>query len=84
MTVYLGLFVKLLQNDIKKDQKRHKLDRRVNTTHENSFKVTKLIFRHIITKKFIRMQKRKKMNGMFLEKNLENRVSQDMSLGVKI
>ena len=36
VTLYLSVFVKILQQEVNKDQKRHKADRRDNTTHEKS------------------------------------------------
>ena len=47
--------------------------------HEKSSKITKLIFEPKITKISTIMAKSKKLNGMCLEQNLENRMSQDMS-----
>lgn len=60
VALYLSVFAKILQKDINKDQKRHKVDKRDSTTHEKSYKAKKLIFGPKITKISTRMQKNKK------------------------
>ena len=59
VTLYLSVFAKILQKDVNKDQKRHKVDTRDGTTHEKSFEATKLISKLEITKIFTRMQKKR-------------------------
>ena len=41
VALYLNVFVKILQKDVKKDQKRHKDDIINNTNHDESSKQTK-------------------------------------------
>lgn len=78
VTFYLSAFVKILQKDVNKDQKRHNTNKIDSTSHEKSFETTKLIPEPETTK-----LKSKKLNGMCLKQNLENRMSQNISLGVQ-
>ena len=55
VTLYLSVFVKILQKDVNKDQKRHNDDTRDSKTHEKSSKGTKLISNPKTTKIWIRM-----------------------------
>jgi hypothetical protein len=43
VTLYLSVFAKILQKDVKKYQKRHNDDTIDNTTHEESFETKKMI-----------------------------------------
>ena len=83
VTLYLSAFVKILQKDVNKDQKRHKADTKNSTTHDESSETMKLILIPETTQISTRMQESKNLNGMCLDQNLENRMSQDMSLGVQ-
>ena len=70
VALYLSVFAKILQKDVKKDQKRHKADTRDSITHEKSFEARKPILRPENTTIYTIMQKSKKLNGMYLKQNL--------------
>lgn len=40
VALYLSVFVKIIQKDVNKDQKSHKVDTKDNTTYEKSFETT--------------------------------------------
>ena len=71
------------------DQKRHKAVTIDNTTHDESFEARKLIPAPETTEKSTKLQKRKRLNRIFLEKNLEKqpatmkRVQIDLSHSIK-
>ena len=53
VTFYLSAFVKIVQKDVNKDQKRHKVDTIDSTSHNKSYDTIKLISRvQNITLKF--------------------------------
>ena len=60
VSLYLNVFAKILQKDVKKDQNMHMCDTGDCTTHEKSSEEKNLISKPKTTKIFMRMQKRKK------------------------
>ena len=56
VTLYLNVFAKILQKDVNKDQRRHKVDIIDSITHEKSFETTKLIIRVETTKISIKIK----------------------------
>ena len=67
VTLYLSAFAKILQKDVRKDQKRHKTDTTNSTTHDESSEAMKSILRPETTQISTRMQKCKRLNRMCLE-----------------
>ena len=66
MTLHLSAIARMHTNDVYKDQKRHKIDIKDSTSHEESSKVTKLIPGLETTKISTRMKKCRRLNRMCL------------------
>ena len=68
------VFVKMLTNDIKNDQKIYTTNTKDSISHDKSSKAKKLILELETTKLSTRMQKCRRLHRMWLEKNMEKQL----------